>query len=168
MFTGDDASERNLSDPSVARASVLLFATHGLVGGELEALAEPALVLARPDPASGDDGVLSASEIARLDLSADWVILTACDSAAGFSGGAPAFSGLVSAFRFAGGGSILATHWKVRDDVAAYVAIETLRHFRENGDKAKALNHAIAKLRTQSGIPGADRPDIWGPFVLIE
>ena len=168
VFTGDDASERNLSDPSVARASVLLFATHGLVGGELEALAEPALVLARPDPASGDDGVLSASEIARLDLSADWVILTACDSAAGFSGGAPAFSGLVSAFRFAGGGSILATHWKVRDDVAAYVAIETLRHFRENGDKARALNHAIAQLRTQSGIPGADRPDIWGPFVLIE
>ena len=168
VFVGDAANERNLSDPSVAMASVILFATHGLVGGEVEGIAEPALILAKPDPASQEDGVLSASEITRLNLSADWVILTACDSAAGFSGGLPAFSGLVSAFRFAGGGSLLATHWKVRDDVAAYVAIETLRHYRIYGNKALALHHAIRNLRMESGLPGADRPDIWGPFVLIE
>ncbi len=168
VFVGDAANERNLSDPSVAKASVILFATHGLVGGEVEGIAEPALILAKPDLGSEEDGVLSASEITRLNLSADWVILTACDSAAGFSGGLPAFSGLVSAFRFAGGGSLLATHWKVRDDVAAYVAIETLRHYRIHGNKALALHHAIGRLRKESGLPGADRPDIWGPFVLIE
>ncbi|NCP15041.1 MAG: CHAT domain-containing protein [Sphingomonadales bacterium] len=167
VFLGDAASEANLADPGVARAEVLLFATHGLVAGELEGIAEPALILSRPQQGEGD-GVLTASEIARLDLVADWVILTACDSAAGFEGGVPAFAGLVSAFRFAGGGSVLATHWQVRDDVAAYVAVEMLRHYRQHGDKAQALHHAIGRLRRDSGLPGADRPEIWAPFVLID
>jgi CHAT domain-containing protein len=167
LFLGPQASEANLADPGVRAAEVLLFATHGLVGGELEGIAEPALILSPPAGGAGD-GVLTASEIARLDLAADWVILTACDSAAGFEGGAPAFSGLVSAFRFAGGGSVLATHWQVRDDVAAYVASEMLRHYRKHGDKARALQHAITRLRRDSGLPGADSPDIWAPFVLID
>lgn len=171
LFLGAEASEARLADPGVREAEVLVFATHGLVGGELEGVAEPALVLSPPAEGAGDqefDGLLTASEIARLDLSADWVILTACDSAAGFEGGAPAFSGLVSAFRFAGGGTLLATHWQVRDDVAAYVATEMLRHYRRHGDKAKALRHALDRLRRQSGLPGADQPDIWAPFVLID
>ncbi|MCZ8137459.1 MAG: CHAT domain-containing protein [Porphyrobacter sp.] len=167
LFLGVQASEANLADPGVREAEVLLFATHGLVGGELEGIAEPALILSPPHAGQGD-GVLTASEIARLDLAADWVILTACDSAAGFEGGVPAFSGLVSAFRFAGGGSVLATHWQVRDDVAAYVATEMLRHYRKHGDKARALQHAIRSLRRDSGLPGADSPDIWAPFVLID
>jgi CHAT domain-containing protein len=167
LFLGAQASEANLADPGVREAEVLLFATHGLVAGELEGIAEPALILSLPASGEGD-GVLTASEIARLDLSADWVILTACDSAAGFEGGVPAFSGLVSAFRFAGGGSVLATHWQVRDDVAAYVATEMLRHYRKHGDKARALQHAISRLRRDSGLPDADTPDIWAPFVLID
>jgi len=171
LFLGEQASEANLADPGVREAEVLLFATHGLVGGELEGIAEPALILSPPAEGRGEgagDGVLTASEIARLDLAADWVILTACDSAAGFEGGVPAFSGLVSAFRFAGGGSVLATHWQVRDDVAAYVATEMLRHYRQHGDKARALQHALGRLRRDSGLPGADTPDIWAPFVLID
>lgn len=167
LFLGAQANEANLADPSLREAEVLLFATHGLVGGELEGIAEPALILSPPEDGQGD-GVLTASEIARLDLAADWVILTACDSAAGFEGGVPAFSGLVSAFRFAGGGAVLATHWQVRDDVAAYVATEMLRHYRKHGDKARALQHAIRSLRRESGLPGADSPEIWAPFVLIE
>ncbi|QIQ87023.1 CHAT domain-containing tetratricopeptide repeat protein [Erythrobacter sp.] len=173
LFLGNEASEARLADPAVSQARILLFATHGLVGGELEGIAEPALVLARGGGGGGEsgaarDGLLTASEIARLDLAADWVLLTACDSAAGFEGGATAFSGLVAAFRFAGGGSLLATHWKVRDDVAAYVAVHTLRRYREHGDKPRALAEAIASLRGESGLPGADRPEAWGPFVLID
>ncbi len=167
VFVGAQANEARLGDDRVAKADVLLFATHGLVAGEVEGIAEPALVLAS-DNESGADGVLTATEIARLDLSADWIILTACDSAAGFGGGLPAFSGLARAFRFAGGGSLLATHWKVRDDAAAYVAINAMRNYRENGNKAIALQHAIRMLRDESGLPGAKRPDVWAPFVLID
>lgn len=168
LFIGDEAREDRLSDARVAQADVLLFATHGLVAGEVEGIAEPALVLAPTGTSGPSDGVLTASEIARLDLSAEWIILTACDSAAGLSGGLPAFSGLARAFRFAGGGTLLATHWRVRDDIAAYVATRAVAHYRQNGNKALALQHAIRSLRSESGIEGADRPELWAPFVLVD
>ncbi len=62
------------------------FATHGLLAGETEALAlskaEPALLLTPPQQATTeDDGLLTASEVAQLKLDADWVVLSACNTA---------------------------------------------------------------------------------------
>jgi hypothetical protein len=54
---------------------------------------EPGLILTPPDvPSAEDGGYLSASEIARLKLDADWVILSACNTAAGKAKGAEALS----------------------------------------------------------------------------
>ncbi|GMM92564.1 tetratricopeptide repeat protein [Qipengyuania sp. MTN3-11] len=168
VLVGQEASEGALSDPGIRQADVVLFATHGLVAGEIEGIAEPALVLAAPQQPASEDGLLTASEIADLKFNADWVILSACDSAAGMGGGLPAFSGLAQAFRYAGANSLLVTHWRVRDDIAAFVSRETLRRWQEHGDKAKAFQEAIVALRDKSGIPDADRPAFWAPFVLIQ
>jgi len=66
---------------------VIAFATHGLVAGEVGGLSEPALVLSLPDnPTAEDDGLLTASRIARLILDADWAVLSACNTAAGDAG----------------------------------------------------------------------------------
>ena len=60
------------------------FATHGALAGELTGTTEPGLILTPPEAATEeDDGYLSASEIAALKLDADWVILSACNTAAG-------------------------------------------------------------------------------------
>jgi CHAT domain-containing protein len=83
---------------------VVHFATHGLLAGEAEAIAaakaEPALILTPPDEASEeDDGLLTASEVALLRLDADWVILSACNTAAGDATfGAESLAGLARAF----------------------------------------------------------------------
>jgi CHAT domain-containing protein len=82
--------------------------------------------------------------------------------------GLPAFSGLARAFSFAGAKNLLVTHWQVRDDVAAFVSMETLKHYRRNGSKAEALRHAIHKLRFESTLPGREDPSVWAPFVLIK
>lgn len=166
-FLGDAASEAAVSQPQTGRADIIIFATHGIVAGEVEGIAEPALVLSPGTGAEGD-GVLTASEIARLDLRADWVILSSCDSAAGMGGGLPAFSGLAWAFRQAGARDLLVSHWKVRDDIAAYVSATTVVNYRKGLSKADALKQAIASLRQDSGIAGADHPFAWAPFVLIE
>ena len=90
---------------------VIQFATHGLVAGDLSGLAEPALVLTPPRvPTEADDGLLTASEIAALRLNADWVVLSACNTAAGTGQGAEALSGLARAFFYAGARALLVSH----------------------------------------------------------
>ncbi|MEZ5773241.1 MAG: CHAT domain-containing protein [Hyphomicrobiaceae bacterium] len=94
------------------------FATHGLVAGEVEALtrleAEPALALTLPVAISADDdGLLTASDAARLRMDADWVVLSACNTAAGEKPGAEALTGLARAFLYAGARALLVSHWAV-------------------------------------------------------
>ena len=80
---------------------IVQFATHGLLSSETAGFgraAEGALVLTPPATATDkDDGLLTASEVAQLKLNADWVVLSACNTAAGDKPGAEPLSGLASA-----------------------------------------------------------------------
>jgi CHAT domain len=55
--------------------------------------------------------LLTASEVAQLKLNADWVVLSACNTAAGDKPGAEALSGLARAFFYAGARALLVSHW---------------------------------------------------------
>jgi CHAT domain-containing protein len=76
--------------------------------------AEPALVLSIPDePSEDDDDVLRASDVAMLKMNADFVVLSACNTAAGDKPGAEALSGLAHAFFYAGARSLIVSNWEV-------------------------------------------------------
>ena len=99
---------------ALAGARILHFATHGLLAGETNMVtasrqAEPALILTPPrEPTEQDDGLLTASEVTQLRLDADWVVLSACNTAAGANAetgagdSTEALSGLARAFFYAG------------------------------------------------------------------
>jgi CHAT domain-containing protein/Tfp pilus assembly protein PilF len=121
---GLEATETAVKSSDLLRhASIVAFATHGLVAGDISGLAEPALAFTPPAVASAtDDGLLTASEVTGLSLSADWVILSACNTAApDGSVGGEGLSGLANAFFYAGARSLLVSHWPVRDDAAAWL-----------------------------------------------
>jgi CHAT domain-containing protein len=103
------------------RYRVIDFATHGLLFG----LTEPALVLTPPAEVTQDnDGLLTASKIATLKLNADWVVLSACNTAAG--DGTPdggGLSGLAKAFFYAGARSLLVSHWPVSSTATVKLTI---------------------------------------------
>src|ERR1700693_2735473 len=81
-----------------------------------------------PDqPSELDDGLLQASEVAQLKLNADWVVLSACNTAAEDKPGAEALSGLARAFFYAGARSLIVSHWSVDDEAAARLMVGTLR-----------------------------------------
>ena len=89
--------KRLSSSGELAEYRMLHFATHGTLAGQLSGTSEPGLILSPPNDATAeDDGYLSASEIAALKLDADWVILSACNTAAGAGAArrAEALSGL--------------------------------------------------------------------------
>ena len=83
---GLDATETAVKQSKLDDYHIVYFATHGLVAGDLQgftkAKAEPALVFTIPQkPTDLDDGLLQASEVAELKLDADWVVLSACNTA---------------------------------------------------------------------------------------
>ncbi len=158
----------------LARARVIHFATHGLIAGQTAMFAknkaEPALVLTPPaaDEASEEDnGLLTASEVAQLNLNADWVVMSACNTAAGSSEGAEALSGLARAFFYAGARALLVSHWAVDSDAA--VAITTGAMNAMNGKpqigRAEALRRSITALIGKGGRYA--HPSVWGPFTLV-
>ena len=96
----------------------MALATHGLVAGELAGVSEPALVLTPPaEGTEADDGLLTASEVAQLKFDADWVILSACNTAAtDGTPGARGLSGQAKVFFYAGSRALLVSHWPVVSD----------------------------------------------------
>ena len=167
LLTGADASEGAVRALDLSSYGVILFATHGLVSGEMEGVTEPALVLSPPSDGRRDhDGLLTASEVASMQMAADWVILSACNTAAGGDAQAAAYSGLAQAFRYAGAGSLLVSHWPVRDDASAFITLETVKGANQGLPRAVALQRAMLKLIRSKRL-GATQPYIWAPFVLM-
>ena len=117
------------------------FATHGLLASESESVggaAEPALLLTPPVTASeADDGLLTASEVARLKLDADWVVLSACNTAAGGGGDErlDMLSGLARSFFYAGARALMVSHWAVDSDATVKLVTGTFGHLRTNPNR---------------------------------
>ena len=169
VLTGADATEPNVRSASAARPDVVLFATHGLLGGEVGGLREPALVLTPPEGmAEGDnDGLLRASEIAQLGFAARLVILSACNSAAGRAETSPAYTGLANAFLGSGSEALVLSHWRVRDDAAARLTVETIRGTIAGLDRAEALRQAQLKMIEDESFADGAHPAVWAPFIII-
>lgn len=172
LLTGANATETAVRAAPLADYRILAFATHGLVGGQIAGLNQPALVMTPgADGAAsgaGDDGLLTASEIATLRLAADWIILSACNTAAGEGPGLATYSGLARAFHLAGARSLLLSHWPVRDDAAARLSVATVTAAAAGVERSEALRRAQLALIADRDLPGAASPSIWAPFVLIE
>ena len=170
IHLGPAASETVVKKTDLSQFRVVYFATHGLVAGEVSGLGEPALALSTPATATDlDDGLLTASEVAQLKLNADWVVLSACNTAAGDKAGAEAFSGLARAFFYAGARTLLASHWSV--DSAAAVRLTTkafdLINLNPSMGRAEALRQSMLAFMNDPSDPLNAYPALWAPFALV-
>jgi CHAT domain-containing protein len=170
IHLGRDASETTLKRAPLAQYSIIYFATHGLVAGDIKGVGEPSLALSIPDqPSELDDGLLTASEVAQLKLNADWVVLSACNTIAGDKPGAEALSGLARAFFYAGARALLVSHWAVDSEAATRLTTSTfvlLKNEPKIG-RAEALRRAMLAYVDDTSSPRNAYPAVWGPFALI-
>ena len=171
LYLGPRASEPLLTHADLERYRVIEFATHGLMSGELAGLAEPALVLTPPQMATPEnDGLLTASKIATLKLDADWVVLSACNTAAG--DGTPdagGLSGLAKAFFYAGSRAVLVSHWPVSSRAAVRLTTGAFAALAKEPaiGRAEALRRSEMALLDDTSLPAAfSHPMAWAPFVL--
>lgn len=165
------ATETNVKRLNLMDFQILAFATHGLMAGEFSGLAEPALVLT--PPATGtelDDGLLTASEVAQLKLNADWVLLSACNTAAADgSPGADGLSGLARAFFYAGGRALLVSHWAVTSEATVELTTTMFSEVAANSElsKAEALRRSMFALMNDENQTYYAHPMFWAPFVVV-
>jgi CHAT domain-containing protein len=124
-------------------------------------------VLTPPDVASPeDDGLLTASEVTLLRLDADWVILSACNTASS-DGGGEALSGLARAFFYAGARALMVSHWPVNSDSAVRLASGAVGALADDPSigRAEALRRAMV-AEIERGGDAAD-PANWAPFIVV-
>ena len=169
VYLQEEATERQVKGTKLHDRKVIAFATHAAVSGQL-GQGEPGLVLTPPKVGSElDDGYLKASEVARLHLDADWVVLSACNTAAGDVPDAAGLSGLAKAFLYAGARAALVSHWPI--DSAAATALTTTTFARWNDGKgrsrAEALRLAQEDLFSSKEHPEWAHPFYWAPFSLV-
>ena len=168
ILLGRDATVTAVKHAPLANYRIVYFATHGLVAGDVKGVAEPSLALSVPaTPTDEDDGLLKASEVAQLKLNADWVVLSACNTAGGEKANAEAFSGLTRAFFYAGSRALLVTHWPVNSQAAVIITTGTtnaLATQRELG-RAEAFRRSLVNLIGKGGAYA--HPSVWAPFVLV-
>jgi CHAT domain-containing protein len=174
IFTSDQATEQRVRSTDLQGANILTFATHALTATESGAVGEPAIVLTPPEQASlQDDGLLTAPEIATLSIPSDLVILSACNSASTGPSEFSAYTGLVRSFFFAGARNLFASHWPVRDDVAAHLPARVMQIMTQDKSVtlAEALQRATREVRgdTNDSREGGSwsHPFAWAAFTLV-
>jgi CHAT domain-containing protein len=164
VLLGPGATESKFKSEG-PRYDMLLFSTHGemIESAPLESNL-------RFTPSSQDDGKLTVSEIFDMEVKANLVTLSACETglARGTKGGFPQgddLVGLSRAFIHAGAPSVVASLWKVSDEAT----VSMMRSFYRNLQtmpKAEALQQAQLDL-AKSNAMTASHPYFWAPFILV-
>jgi len=182
LLLGEAAKESTIKSMNLDIYTHIHFATHGILGGEIPDMNEPALVLAKEDK---EDSLLSASEISKLKLNASLVVLSACNSGSGKYFRGEGITGIARAFKVAGSKEIIASLWPVdsfateklmeyfydnitkeySNSEALYLAKQQLL---TNSSKEKRAQRGLQKKDIQKNITnGYSNPYFWSAFILI-
>lgn len=144
----------------------LLFATHGILPGEIDRITQPALVLTHPEK-DGGDGFLTMADVFGLDLNAELVSLSACNTGMGERVRGEGVLGLSRAFMYAGTPAVAMTLWSVESLSAKELSVGLFRHLKETSQPAEALRQIkLEMLRGEMG-EAYRHPRYWAPLVVF-
>jgi CHAT domain-containing protein len=143
---------------------ILHLSTHGVADAADPKRSALVFSLVAPD-GTPRPGTLSASEIAGLDMRADLVVLSACQTALGRQVAGEGLLSLTRAFLHAGAASVIASLWRVDDEATAAL----LTHFYRTLFRTPSLAPAAALRQAQLAIGRDSRwrsPFYWASFTL--
>jgi CHAT domain-containing protein len=157
-LAGEQATERALKQMDLGDYRILHLAAHAVID---EQRPDRSAVVLAPG-ADEEDGLLQFREVVNLDLDGQVVILSACRSASGPVIGGDGVMGLAHAFFLAGGRTVVAGLWPLRDDEAALLIREFARELSQGQSVSAALTSAKRAMIWQ-GAPAA----AWAGLVVL-
>ncbi|HSN87110.1 MAG TPA: CHAT domain-containing protein, partial [Thermoanaerobaculia bacterium] len=162
LYLDGQASEANVkANPFLKEARRIHFAVHGFVN-EKEPELSGLLLSLNGDP--WENGLLQTYEIFNLELNADLVVLSACDTGLGKNVSGEGLIGVTRALFYAGAASVVVSLWQVADTSTSDLMVRFYRHLNEAGDRAEALRLSKLELIREGRF---DHPYYWAPFILI-
>ncbi len=182
VLLGDQATESMLKGANLQPYRYVHLATHGILGGDVPGIGEPALVLGNEE---GEDGFLKASEAEQFTLTADLTVLSACKTGTGKYVTGEGVMGMSRAFLIAGSRAVLVSLWSVESKATEELMVRFYRHLRTGMETVQALRQAKLELMEGStqkeGASSRDitteprqpltrdmqHPAFWAPFVLV-
>ncbi len=164
------AAREDLLKAEAARYRVLHLATHGILNDASPMYSH--LLLSQVPDQQGEDGLLEAWEIIRLNLQAELVVLSACETARGRVGLGEGIIGLTWAFFIAGSPSNVVSQWKVESNSTSDLMLEFHRRLWPRPGTAKSVALSKAEALRQASLavlrnPRYRHPFYWAGFVLI-
>lgn len=150
---------------TLLQKKVLVFATHGLLAGDLPNLSQPALAMAAT-ASDKDSPLLTLEDVLGLNINADWVVLSACNTAGADGRAEEALSGLARGFFYAGGRSLLVTHWSVESESAMLLTTKTFEVYNRDAGlrRSEAVRQAMLEVMK---MPAYQHPAFWAPYALV-
>ena len=160
---GFDASRATATSPELSKYRIVHFATHGLLNSEHPELSGVILSLVNQQ-GEPVNGFLRLHDIYNLNLPADLVVLSACNTGLGKDVKGEGLIGLTRGFMYAGASGVMASLWKVDDEATAELMKHFYREMLKDGlPPAAALRKAQVMMWNQK--PWRS-PYYWAAFVL--
>lgn len=162
LYVDRAATEENVKGNELLKSARRIhFATHGFLNERQPELSGLALTF---DGDPREDGLLQVYEIFNLELDADLVVLSACDTGLGQRVSGEGLVGVTRALLYAGARSVVVSLWQVDDSSTAELMVGFYRHLDREADKAEALRRSKLEMIRQGRYA---HPYYWAPFVLI-
>jgi CHAT domain-containing protein/Tfp pilus assembly protein PilF len=160
-YVGAEAREETIK-AQAGRYDVLHLATHGMLDSANPMYSH--VILSQVRSGGNEDGLLEAWEVMNLELKAELVVLSACETARGRVGAGEGVIGLAWAWFVAGCPTSVVSLWKVDSASTTQLMLDFHRNFKSRISKAEALRQAELRLLRSKQY---SHPFHWAGFVVI-
>lgn len=162
-FLFQEASEKTFKGSNLSKQRYIHIATHGFIK---EAQPDLSGLMFFPNQSSSEDHILHTGEVYGLNLNADLVVLSACETGLGQVASGEGLLGFSRAFRYAGADNLLVSLWKVEDQATASLMSGFYQNHLEK--KGMGFDHSLRKIKLNLiNSKEYSHPYFWSAFVLI-
>ncbi|MCK5523036.1 MAG: CHAT domain-containing protein, partial [Thiomargarita sp.] len=163
----EKASRQNVFDLSDTKRlkdyQYVLFAAHAVLPNEISHINQSAIVLSNPDK----EGYLTMADTFALEMNADLVMLSACNTGRGKKIKGEGIRGLTRAFMYAGTPAVSVSLWKVESRSAKALSISLFKYLQAGKPLAQALRQSKLDLMADEDFKMYQHPYFWAPFVVF-